>query len=315
MKLANAIKNVVFVLFLLLLGLSLLASIHQVSSQVPLPTILIQPDGAVYPSSAPIIKNGNTYTFTDNIYSTLKIQKSNIVLDGAGYTLYGSYNGTAVDVWVLGEGPDQLPEGTLAQYTIGIDLASKTVQGITIENLNLRNFSIGMYIWTKNNTITGNAVYNNIVGILLSGENETVTKNYISQNERGLFFGFNNQGDTIPQDIEINHNHFENNVIQLNGCECKDFNLTEEPHCWDNGNEGNFWSDYIGTDDNGDGIGDSAYVIDILNKDRYPLMVSPVKNPVNTSTIPDEAIAIVGLSVLAVALAAILVLRKKRKKS
>jgi hypothetical protein len=162
---------------------------------------------------------------------------------------------------------------------------------VTISNL-VRNLYRYAHL-TKNNTITG-SVYNNIVGILLSGENETVTQNYISQNQRGLFFGFNNQGDTIPQDIEINHNHFENNVIQLNGCECKDFNLTEEPHCWDDGNEGNFWSDYIGTDVNGDGIGDLAYVIDILNRDRYPLMISPVKEPVNASSIP-ETIAIVSL--------------------
>lgn len=312
---AKVTKNTGIVVFMLLLFLSLMAPLQPVSSQVPLPTILIQPDGTVSPSSAPIIQDGNTYTFTDNIYSTLKIQKSNIVLDGAGHTLYGSYNGTAVDVWVLGEGPDQLPKGILAQYTIGIDLASRTVEGVTISNLNIRNFSIGMYIWTKNNTITGNTVYNNIVGILLSGENETVTQNYISQNQRGLFFGFNNQGDTIPQDIEINHNHFENNVIQLNGCECKDYNSTEEPHCWDDGSEGNFWSDYIGNDDNGDGIGDSAYVIDVLNRDRYPLMISPIKTSNAASSIPLETIAMVSLIGLAIAAAVTLALRKKQKKT
>jgi parallel beta-helix repeat protein len=296
MRLKSTSKKKIFFVIMLAFCLSLLFTVEPVSSQPPLPTILIQPDGTVSPSSAPIIQKGNTYTFTDNIYSTLKIQKSNIILDGAGHTLYGSYNGTAMDVWVLGEGPDQLPQGILAQYTIGIDLASRTVEGVTISNLNIRNFSIGMYIWTKNNTITGNAVYNNIVGILLSGENETVTQNYISQNQRGLFFGFNNQGDTIPQDIEINHNDFENNVIQLNGCECKDFNTTEPPHCWDNGREGNFWSDYNGTDANNDGIGDTPYVIDLLNLDRYPLMQSPMQ-PDSPTVISFETI---GLGVLAV---------------
>jgi hypothetical protein len=108
------------------------------NSQAPLSTVVIQADGRVSPSSAPIVQNGNTYTFTDNLYGALKILKSNIILDGAGFTLSGPYNGTAMDAWIIGQGPNQLSNGTLPQYVIGIDLASPTVNGVTIENLNVK---------------------------------------------------------------------------------------------------------------------------------------------------------------------------------
>ena len=256
----------------------------QSQSNGALITVFIRPDGSIYPSDVPILRDGNRYTFTNNLFATMKIQKSNIVLDGAGYSLYGSYNGTQVDVWVIGEGPDQLPQGIMAEYTIGIDLGSQAIEGITIQNLNIRNFSIGMYMWTQNNTVTRNSICENIVGILLSGLNNSVTYNYVENNKRGLFFGFNNleTDEIIPSDIIINHNDFENNEVQLNGCLCKDYNSSEPPHSWDNGREGNFWSDYTGIDGNGDGVGDTAYVIDLLNQDRYPLMQSPAKVPTPT---------------------------------
>jgi len=56
---------------------------------------------------------------------------------------------------------------------------------------------------------------------------------------------------------------------------------------WDDGypSGGNYWSDYSGVDVNGDGIGDTPYIIDADNQDRYPLMHSwsplPVHN-INT---------------------------------
>jgi parallel beta-helix repeat protein len=254
-----------------------------------------------------------TYTFTDNLYGAIKIQKSNIVLDGADYTLSGPYNGTATDMWVIGEGPNQLVNGTFAQYILGIDLASASVEGVTIENLNVKNFSISMYIWTKNNTVTGNAVSDNIVGILLSGSNETVTKKYIADNQRGSFLASTTKATLIPSDIVINHNDFENNVVQLNGCECKDLNSTEPPHSWDDGRQGNFWSDYNGTDTNGDGIGDTRYVIDVLNQDRYPLMQSPVKLPVPAAKVPVEAIFL-SASALAVLTVSVFAYGRRRRK-
>lgn len=43
---------------------------------------------------------------------------------------------------------------------------------------------------------------------------------------------------------------------------------------WDNGEEGNYWSDYTGEDLDGNEIGDTPYLIPDKGKatDNYPLM-------------------------------------------
>lgn len=40
---------------------------------------------------------------------------------------------------------------------------------------------------------------------------------------------------------------------------------------WDNGAVGNYWDDYLGNDLDGNGIGDTPYVLDTFNKDNFPL--------------------------------------------
>jgi nitrous oxidase accessory protein NosD len=170
-----------------------------------------------------------------------------------------------------------------------------------------------MYLWTSNNTVTGNAITESIVGILLSGNDNSITRNYLANNKNGVFFGSNQPGN-VPSNVIISENCFVDNIRQLSGCVCVDYNMTEAKHTWDNGRIGNFWSDYKGTDSNGDGIGDTPYVIDVLNVDRYPLMQSPANPPKISPQISVEAIivAVAALSIVAVASAMIFIRRRKK---
>ena len=278
----------------------------------PLPTITIEADGSISPSTATIHRSGDSYTLTGDIYGALNILRSNIVLDGAGYTLRGSFNGNSTDIWVVGTGPDP----TMAYYTIGVDLGGKNVEGVTVKGLNVENFSIGMYIWTKNNTIEDNSFEHCIVGLLMSGSNSTITSNYLSSNIEGLFFGFNSPSGQFPPDMVVYENAFIRNNIQISGCQCKAYNLSEAPHEWDQGKVGNYWSDYNGTDADLDGIGDTPYVIDVLDYDRYPLMQNPVTPPYHDSKsfVPTEVMVIMAFSGALATIASILVLRIRQRK-
>ncbi|MGE5575203.1 MAG: nitrous oxide reductase family maturation protein NosD, partial [Ignavibacteria bacterium] len=220
--------------------------------------IYIGPDGSIDPEAAPIQHNGNTYTITDDIYAPIVVDKSNIIIDGAGYTLFGPYNGTRTDLPIFEQNQqtNQTSNATLAHWSVGIDLAKETIQDLTIENLNIKNFSIGIWIWTSNNTFIGNAITENIIGILLSAPNNNITGNYVSDNEHGIFFGANEPGN-LPTFVTLSRNCFVDNLRQLSGCVCAEYNETEDLHTWDDGKVGNYWSDYDGTDINGDGIGDT----------------------------------------------------------
>jgi hypothetical protein len=273
-------------------------------------TILIQSDGTIYPANVPIQISGNTYTLTQDIYDPILIEKSNIIFDGAGHSLIGPLNETQRKAeQVIGLGPGN---ETIVPYIIGIDI-NDDVSGVTIKDLTVYNFHIGAYIRSTGNIFKNNFIYDNIVGVLLSGSANSITQNYIANNEQGLFFGFEYEGGigNIPEDILISHNSFVGNDRQLSGCVCPEYNLSEARHSWDDGKEGNYWSDYDGTDENGDGIGDTAYVIDILNQDRYPLMQMPISLP--SSELPWQLIiSIIVIVVIVIALIVLLKYKQKR---
>jgi hypothetical protein len=65
------------------------------------------------------------------------------------------------------------------------------------------------------------------------------------------------------------HNNFVSNNHQVATDDLYDIYGKDS---FDNGEKGNYWSDYTGKDVDGDGIGDTPYVIDDKRQDRYPLM-------------------------------------------
>ena len=144
-------------------------------------------------------------------------------------------------------------------------------------------------ISSVNNIIYANNITNNDHGIVLEeSAYAVITGNNIVNNGLGVVSQF------LSSKNIIYHNNFINNTIQARDDVYGSLLWGFGPNVWndDYPSGGNYWSDYNGTDDNGDGIGDTPYIIDRCwyVGDRYPLMSpwTPLP-PVNiTFIVPDD---------------------------
>ena len=124
------------------------------------------------------------------------------------------------------------------------------------------DYEIGIVIAynSTNNYISNNIVQNGTAsGIrIFDSDFNTLINNTLKQNQyRGLGLLAGTSNTTVI------HNNFLNNTDQVSFS--GSYNTT-----WDNGCEGNFWSNYNGTDLDDDGVGDT--VLPWEGVDNYPLM-------------------------------------------
>ena len=306
---------VALVIVCLIISLSILAL--PAKAQEPL-NLTINPDGSIDPVGAPIQRDGDIYNLTADAHG-INVNRNNITLDGNRHTLShtlsvsGVANVTIKNFIVIIQGFD---DNIHLENCSNVTIANNT---LTSSKLNNQQGGLGIDVWGgKSNIITGNRIMDNVRGITFESttSNNRVFGNNITNNFRGLWI-------QQSQNNSIYNNNFDNNTVNvfiigeavIRGSEKV---VTPLLNTFDNGTVGNYWSNYNGTDSNGDGIGDVPYVIDEYNRDNHPLM-KPVFVP-DFPFGPDEPepfpiTIVVGSAIAAVVVVGLglLVYFKKRK--
>jgi len=205
-------------LILLLMGMLTLAfNIHPVKTWAG--TVYIRADGSIDPPDAPIQRDGDIYTFTDNIYGSVIIQKDSIVVDGEGYTVEGD-GAMPYGIYLNGRFNVTLKDMKITKFFVGIrfDYTNCSV----VFNIDSSNNDAGIYLQyssnnvlfncttcynrhgialtsSPNNNISKNvALYNDCDGIVLtSSDNNTVRSNRASSNKEAGIMVFGSKNNII----------------------------------------------------------------------------------------------------------------------
>ena len=179
-------------------------------------------------------------------------------------------------------------------YMNGISLYQSYNNQILNNRCNKSSIYDGIFIYeSSNNEFRNNKLSSNNgegIGISHVSDNNTIILNNISSNNDGIELKDNSKDNVIKSNIIFSNNGYgikisssSNNSVYHNNLDTNTQNAFDNGHnIWDNGypSGGNYWNDYIGKDDNHDGIGETTYNISGgNNQDEYPLMNPWGENP------------------------------------
>ena len=145
--------------------------------------VTINADGSV--SGTGIQRNGNIYTLTGDISGGISVQKSYVVIDGAGYTVNGGGQYVGVD---LSNGRGQNP-------------SRNQISNVTVRNLQIINcsYAIGNEN-TYNNTFIGNYISDSDMGFWITGSaNNTLIHNTVKNCTTGISINYGSGGNIITE--------------------------------------------------------------------------------------------------------------------
>jgi len=185
-----------------------------------------------------------------------------------------SLNKPAIAIWIYGSSNNTISGNRVTENSgsIGIRLDCYSDSNLIYgNNISLNCHGVHVYDHSRHNLILDNNITSNTdIGICIesSSDSNLVCGNQIERNGRGVLVGMYS-----PNNV-FHHNSFVDNTKQVVNY--------DSINVWDDSypSGGNYWSDYVGLDFysgpsqneiGSDGIGDTPYIINNDNMDRYPL--------------------------------------------
>jgi parallel beta-helix repeat protein len=149
--------------------------------------VYILPDGSLSPSSAPVARNGDVYTLTGDITTSadgIWVEKDNVILDGAGYTVQGGHRFGTCGVYLESRNNVTIRNFNIAQFEIGVWFDQCSNCKVSQDTVSACD-SIGVDILSSSDIIVmNNTLVNNAFdGVdLYSSENSRIESNCITEN-------------------------------------------------------------------------------------------------------------------------------------
>lgn len=172
---------------------------------MPEPAFIIRTDGSIEPSTAPLRRDDDIYTLTDNIVGhTIIVERNNIVLDGGGYSLKG--NGFSSD-------------NSYGQEHLNAGLFLMNRQGVTVRNMKISGFYDAVYLFSylggssDGNHLENNILTDNYYGIyMFNSQLNVLRNNQMKNNIRNLCIIDNIQVRPAPSNLYVNDIDSSNTV-------------------------------------------------------------------------------------------------------
>ncbi|MDH5481824.1 MAG: right-handed parallel beta-helix repeat-containing protein [Candidatus Bathyarchaeota archaeon] len=160
-------------------------------------TIYIRANGLVEGTDKITNEKNVTYTFTDDINDSIVVERSNIIINGDGYTLTGPYTEIGFNLTDLTN--VTIRNVNIVGFGYGIYLQSSTLNIISDNNITFNEGNI--YLGNSSeNTISGNTITDGAEAIqLYASSSNTILDNSMTHNYRGLWLRYGSAENVIHE--------------------------------------------------------------------------------------------------------------------